>query len=85
MPDAGGYVVVDGRTYRVVGRLYDDVLTEVQKALSDGSLLELPVVPEHQPSGEHLGEGTLVIRGDRMPAVTVLTGPLPATGKPIGF
>jgi hypothetical protein len=85
MADAGAFVVVDGQTYRVLGRLHDDVLAAVQEALSQGSTLALDVVPEPSRGGEHPGQGTLLVRGDRVAAIAVLTGPLPATGHPIGF
>ena len=59
MPDAAGaYVVVDGVTYRVLGKMLDAVRAEVEKALADGSLVTLHVVGEKIP-GQGVGEGTL--------------------------
>ena len=85
MPDAAGaYVVVDGVTYRVLGKLLDAVRAEVEKALADGSLVTLDVVGQKIP-GSDVGQGRLYLRGSALGAVAVLAGPLPAGGQPVNF
>jgi hypothetical protein len=85
VPDAAGaYVVVDGVTYRVLGKMLDEVRGEVEKALADGSLVTLDVVGEKIP-GPDVGQGTLYLRGSALGAVAVLSGPLPAKGNPVTF
>lgn len=85
MPDAAGaYVVVDGVTYRVLGKMLDEVRAEVEKALADGSLVTLDVVGEKIP-GTGVGQGTLHLRGSGLGAVAVLSGPVPAKGNPVTF
>ena len=85
MPDAAGaYVVVDGVTFRVLDKLLDDVRSEIEKALADGSLVTLDVVGVKIP-GNDVGQGTLFLRGAALSAVAVLSGPLPAKGNPVTF
>jgi len=85
VPDAAGaYVVVDGVTYRVLGKLLDAVRAEVEKALADGSLVRLDVVGEKVP-GQGVGQGTLYLRGSQLGAIAVLSGPLPSTGQPVSY
>jgi hypothetical protein len=81
---AGAYVVVDGVTYRVLGKLLDAVRAEVEKALADGSRVTLDVVGEKVP-GQGVGQGTLHLHGARVGAIAVLSGPLPAGGQPVNF
>jgi hypothetical protein len=85
VPDAAGaYVVVDGVTFRVLDKLLDDVRSEIQAALADGSLVTLDVVGVKIP-GTDVGQGTLFLRGAALSAVAVLSGPLPAKGNPVTF
>ena len=85
MPDAAGaYVVVDGVTYRVLGKMLDAVRAEVEKALADGSLVTLDVVGEKVP-GQGVGQGKLYLRGSSLGAIAVLSGPLPSKGQPVSY
>jgi hypothetical protein len=81
---AGAYVVVDGVTYKVLGKLLDQVRSEVEAALADGTLVRLDVVGERIP-GTGVGQGTLYLRGAQVGAVAVLAGPLPAGGQPVNL
>lgn len=84
MAAAGAYVVVDGISYRVLDKLLDDVRSEIEAALKDGSVVSLQVVGERIP-GQDVGPGTLLLHGARLSAVAVLAGPVPAKGNPVTY
>lgn len=84
MAAAGAYVVVSGSTFRVLDKLYDDVVREIRAALDDGSVVSLEVVGEKIP-GSDVGQGTLLLHGAQLASVAVLTGPLPAGGQPVTY
>lgn len=84
MAAAGAYVVVSGSTFRVLGKLYDDVVTEIRAALESGAVVGLDVVGEKIP-GSDVGQGTLLLHGAQLASVAVLAGPLPAGGQPISY
>lgn len=81
---AGAYVVVDGVTSRVLGKLLDEVRTDVEKALSEGSLLTLDVVGQKIP-GTEVGQGVLDLQGSHVGSIAVLAGPMPAGGQPVNL
>jgi hypothetical protein len=79
---AGAYVVVDGSTFRVLDKMYDDVRAEVEKAVQDGAVVTLEVVGEKIP-GQQVGAGTLFLHGAQLTSVAVLAGPIPSKGNPV--
>ena len=81
---AGAFVMVDGQTYRVLGKTLDDVKDALDGALEKGSLLTLDVAAVHNRT-DGMGSGTLYLHGGQLASVAVLSGPLAPTGAPTGF
>ena len=84
MPAAGAYVVVNGSTFRVIDKLFDEVRSEVERAMQDGSVVTLDVVGERIP-GQDVGQGTLFLHGGQLAGLAVLSGPLPSKGHAVSF
>lgn len=81
---AGAFVMVDGQTYRVLGKNLDDVKGAVDGALEKGSVLSLDVAAVHNKA-DGMGSGTLYLHGGQLSSVAVLSGPLTPTGAPTSF
>jgi len=80
----GAFVMVDGQTYRVLGKTLEDVKGAIDGALEKGAVLSLDVAAVHNRA-EGMGSGTLYLHGAQLSAVAVLSGPQSAGGMPIGF
>ena len=81
---AGAFVMVDGQTYRVLGKNLDDVKEAIDGALEKGSVVSLDVAAVHNRA-EGMGSGTLYLHGGQLASVAVLSGPLTPAGAPTGF
>ena len=81
---AGAFVMVDGQTYRVLGKNLDDVKNAIDGALEQGAVLSLDVAAVHDRA-EGMGSGTLYLHGGQLASVAVLAGPLAPTGSPTTY
>lgn len=81
---AGAFLMVDGQTYRVLGKSLDDVKEAIDGALTKGAVLSLDVAAVHNRA-EGMGSGTLYLHGGQLSAVAVLSAPLMPAGAPTGF